>query len=182
MWNTRAVQRLRLRVLPQKHGMGLLRFLAPASSRLTEQFVLDRWEGNPLFLEELALSTRQGALGVSDAVYAVVEGRLDGLEPDVRRVLRAASLYGDKNFSVESLLALLGEPSRKSIAEWMEVLVMRNLIERDVRLGEASYRFHERLVRDAAYRMLTGADRLIARRLARSWLEGEGQFEPRLET
>jgi hypothetical protein len=178
LWNARAAQRLRLRTLPQKHGLALMRFSAPTSSRLTEEFILDRWEGNPHFLEELVASTREGALGVSDAVYAVVEGRLEGLEPDVRRVLRAASLYGEKNFSVESLLALLGEPSRKSIAEWMEVLVMRNLIDRDVRLGAASYRIHDRLVRDAVYRMLTASDRLLARRLARAYLEGEGRTLP----
>jgi len=115
---------------------------------------------------------------VSETVYAIVEGRLDGLEPDVRRVLRAASLYGEKLFGVESLIAVLGEPSRKSIGEWMEVLVMRALIERDIRLGEASHHFRERLVRDAAYRMLPSADRLLARRLARSWLEGEGRTLP----
>jgi len=178
LWNARAVQRLRLRPLPQKHGLSLLRELAPGSSRLVEEFILDRWEGNPLFLEELMTSTRQGSLGVSDAVYAVVEGRVEGVEPDVRRVLRAASLYGEKNFSPESLLALLGESGRKSIAEWMEILVMKNLIDRDVRLGEASYHFRERLVRDAAYRMLTPADRLVARRLARAHLEGEGRTLP----
>jgi hypothetical protein len=55
---------------------------------------------------------------------------------------------------------------------------MRNLIDRDVRLGEASYHFRDRLVRDAAYRMLTSADRLLARRLARAWLEGEGRTLP----
>lgn len=179
LWNARAVQRLRVRALPQKHGLALLRALTPvASSRVVEQFIIDRWEGNPLFLEELVASTRQGTLGASDAIYAIVEGRMEGLEPDVRRVLRAASLYGEKNFSMESLLALLGEPARKSIAEWMEVLIMRGLIDRDVRLGEASHHFRERLVRDAAYRMLTSADRLLARRLARAWLEGEGRTLP----
>jgi predicted ATPase len=178
LWNARAVQRLRLRPLSQRHGLTLLRQLSPASSRRVEEFITERWEGNPLFLEELVVSTRQGALGVSDAVYAVVEGRVEGVEPDVRRVLRAASLYGEKNFSVESLLALLGENARKSIAEWMEILVMKNLIDRDVRLGEASYRFRERLVRDTAYRMLTSADRVLARRLARAYLEGEGRTLP----
>ena len=178
LWTARAAQRVRLRTLPRKHGLTLVRSLAPTSSRLTEDFILDRWEGNPHFLEELVASTRQGMLGVSDAVYATVEGRLEGLEPDVRRVLRAASLYGEKNFGVESLLALLGEPARKSIAEWMEVLVMRSLIDRDVRLGEASYRFRDRLVRDAAYRMLTSSDRLLARRLARAWLEVAGRTLP----
>jgi eukaryotic-like serine/threonine-protein kinase len=178
LWNARAVQRLRLRPLPAKHGLALLHRLVPFASHAAEEFVLERWEGNPHFLEEIADCTRYGTLAVSDAVFAAVEGRLEGLEPDVRRVLRAASLYGEKYFSVESLLALLGEPSRKSIAEWMEVLVMRNLIERDVRLGKASYHFRERLVRDASYRMLTSADRRLARRLARSWLEGEGRTLP----
>jgi eukaryotic-like serine/threonine-protein kinase len=178
LWNARAVQRLRLRPLSQKHGLTLLRQLSPASSRRVEEFVTERWEGNPLFLEELVASTRQGGLGVSDAVYAIVEGRVEGVEPDARRVLRAASLYGEKSFSVESLLALLGENARKSIAEWMEILVMKNLIDRDVRLGEASYRFRERLVRDTAYRMLTSADRVLARRLARAYLEGEGRTLP----
>jgi serine/threonine protein kinase len=178
LWNARAVQCLRLRPLATKHGTTLLRHLAPSTWREVEGFILARWEGNPHFLEELVASTCHGSLAVSDTVFAMVEGRLEGLEPDVRRVLRAASLYGEKYFSFESLLALLGEPSRKSIAEWMEVLVMRNLVERDVRLGEASYHFRERLVRDAAYRMLTSADRLLARRLARSWLEGEGRTLP----
>jgi eukaryotic-like serine/threonine-protein kinase len=178
LWNARSVQRLRLRPLAQKHGLALLRMLAPMGPRSVEEFILDRWEGNPLFLEELVASTRHATMGVSDAVYAIVEGRMEGLEPDVRRVLRAASLYGEKNFSVESLLVLLGESARKSIAEWMEVLIMRNLIDRDVRLGEASYHFRERLIRDAAYRMLTSADRLLARRLARAFLEGEGRTLP----
>jgi hypothetical protein len=178
LWNMRSVQRLRLRPLLQKHGLTMLRQLAPGNTRSVEEFVMARWEGNPLFLDELSQSAQEGPLAVSDAIYAIVEGRLEGLEPDVRRVLRAASLYGEKNFSMESLLALLGEPSRKSIAEWMEVLVMRGLIDRDVRLGEASYHFRDRLVRDAAYRMLTSADRVLARRLARAWLEGEGRTLP----
>jgi predicted ATPase len=178
LWTARALKSLRLRPLAQKHGLALLRYLAPSSSRLLEEFVLARWEGNPLFLEELVGSASQGPLGVSNAVYAMVEGRFESLEPDVRRVLRAASLYGEKSFTVESLLALLGESARKSIAEWMEVLVMRNLIDRQVCTGVASYQFRDRLVRDAAYRMMTSADRVLARRLARAWLVGEGRTLP----
>ena len=178
LWGARSVQRLRLRPLPPKQGSNLLRFWLPSASRAREEFVLERWEGNPQFLEEMAASASKGTLGISDAVYAVVEGRLEGVEPDVRRVLRAASLFGDKPFSVDSLIALLGESARKGIAEWLEILIMRNFIEREVRVGEASFRFCERLVRDAAYRMLTSADRLLARRLARAWLEGAGRTLP----
>jgi predicted ATPase len=178
LWSARSVQRLRLRPLPSKQGLNLLRFWVPSATRAREEFVLERWGGNPQFLEEMAASASKGTLGISDAVYAVVEGRFEGVEPDVRRVLRAASLFGDKPFNVDSLIALLGESARKGIAEWLEILIMRNFVEREVKVGEASYRFCERLVRDAAYRMLTSADRLLARRLARAWLEGAGRTLP----
>jgi len=182
LWSARSVRRLRLRPLPPKLGLSLLRFWIPSVSRIGADFVLERWEGNPQFLEEMAANVDRGTLGVPDVVHAVVEGRLDGVEPDVRRVLRAASLFGEKSFSVDALIALLGESARKGIAEWMEVLVMRDFVEREVKAGEASYRVRERLVRDAAYQMLTSADRVLGRRLARAWLEGAGRTLPEFLT
>ncbi len=178
LWGARSVRRLRLRPLQPKQGLSLLRFWIPSVSRAAADFVLDRWEGNPQFLEETAVSVDRGKLAVPEVVHAVVEGRLEGVEPDVRRVLRAASLFGDKPFCVEALIALLGESARKGIAEWLEVLIMRDFIEREVKAGEASYRFRERLVRDAAYQMLTSADRVLGRRLARGWLESAGRTLP----
>jgi serine/threonine protein kinase len=178
LWSARSVHRLRLRPLPRKLGSELLRFWVPSLSRGAEEFVLERWEGNPQFLEELAVNVANDHFGISDAVYAVVEGRLEGVEPDVRRVLRAASLFGDKPFTVDALVALLGESARKGIAEWLEILIMKDFVERDVVVGEATYRFRQRLVRDAAYRMLTSSDRVVARRLARAWLEGAGRTLP----
>jgi predicted ATPase len=178
LWSARSVQRMRLRPMLSKQGSNLLRFWLPSATRAREEFVLDRWGGNPLFLEEMTASATMGVQAISDAVYALLEGRFEGIEPDVRRVLRAASLFGDRPFTVDSLMALLGESARKGIAEWLEILIMRNFIEREVRVGEASYRFCERLVRDAAYRMLSSADRLLARRLARAWLQGAGRTLP----
>jgi serine/threonine protein kinase len=182
LWSARSVRRLRLRPLPSKQGLTLLRFWIPAVSRPASDFVLERWEGNPQFLEEMAANLDRGAIAVPDVVHAMVEGRLEGVEPDVRRVLRAASLFGEKLFNADALIALLGESSRKGIAEWLEVLVMRDFIEREVKVGEASYRFRERLVRDAAYQMLTSADRVLGRRLARVWLENAGRTLPEFLT
>jgi predicted ATPase len=164
--------------LPPKQGQSLLRHWFPAVSRPAADFVLERWEGNPQFLEEMAASLDRGTIAVPEVVHAIVEGRLEGIEPDVRRVLRAASLFGEKMFDADALIALLGETARKGIAEWLEVLVMRDFIERQVAAGSASYRFRERLVRDAAYHMLTSADRVLGRRLARAWLEGAGRTLP----
>jgi serine/threonine protein kinase len=182
LWSARSVRRLRLRPLPSKQGLGLLRFWNPSLSRTGVDFVLERWEGNPQFLEEMAANVDRGTIGVPEVVHAIVEGRLEGVEPDVRRVLRAASLFGDKPFNADALIALLGESSRKGIAEWLEVLVMRDFIERDVKVGEASYCIRERLVRDAAYQMLTSADRVLGRRIARAWLEGAGRTLPKFLT
>jgi serine/threonine protein kinase len=178
LWTARSVQRLPLRPLASKRGIAMLRAVLPTISRADMDFVLDRWEGNPRFLEEMAVAARPGTMSVPDVVYAIAEGRLEGVEPDVRRVLRAASLFGEKPFTVESVIALLGESSRKGIAEWMEVLVMRGLVEFDLKAGEANYRFRERLMRDAAYQMLTPADRLLGRRLARTWLQRAGRTLP----
>lgn len=178
LWGDRSVQRLRVRPLAHKHGAGLLRYWLPSISRKIEESVLDRWEGNPRFLEELAASAPSERLQIPDAIYAAVEGRFEGLESDVRRVLRAASLFGEKPITTEALIALLGESARKSIAEWMEILVMREFLDRVVDMGEATYAFRERLVCDAAYRMLTTADRSLARRLARAWLNSAGRTLP----
>jgi hypothetical protein len=178
LWTARSVQRLPLRPLPSKRGIAMLRAVLPTIARADMDFVLDRWEGNPRFLEEMAVAARPGTMSVPDVVFAMAEGRLEGVEPDVRRVLRAASLFGEKPFTVESLIALLGESSRKGIAEWLEVLVMRGLIEFELKAGEANYRFHERLMRDAAYQMLPSADRLLGRRLARTWLQRAGRTLP----
>jgi predicted ATPase len=182
LWSARSVRRLRLRPLAPKQGLTLLRFWIPSVSRTGADFVLERWEGNPQFLEEMVANVERGTLGVPDVVHAIVEGRLEGVEPDVRRVLRAASLFGEISFSVDALIALLGEAARKGIAEWLEVLVMRDFVEREVKAGEASYRVRERLVRDAAYQMLTSADRVLGRRLARAWLEGAGRTLPEFLT
>src|ERR1039457_602856 len=87
LWSARSARRLRLRPLQPKQGLSLLRFWIPSVSRAAADFVLDRWEGNPQFLEETAVSVDRGKLGVPEVVHAVVEGRLEGVEPDVRRVL-----------------------------------------------------------------------------------------------
>jgi len=178
LWGWCAVQRMRLRPLPNKYGTRLLRHWLPTISRKVEESLLDRWEGNPRFLEELAAAAPSEQLRIPDSIYATVEGRLEGLEPDVRRVLRAASLFGEKAFTTDALIALLGDAARKCIAEWMEILIMRDFIVRDVNLGEATYAVHERLVADATYRMLTGPDRVLARRLARAWLNSAGRTLP----
>jgi hypothetical protein len=91
-----------------------------------------------MFLEEMADAIAAGRAGVPDVVLAAVEARFDCLSPEVRRVLRAASLYGDKFFSAEALVAVLGDASHREMGEWLENLVMRDLVQRQANGGEVA--------------------------------------------
>ena len=178
LFRARSPEYLRLRPLSRKQGEALIRHHLPTAEKSFLHFVLDRWGGNPKFLEEMCLSAINQTIEVPEVVQATVEGRFDGLDPDARRLLRAASIFGDKPVSPTAMIALLGETARKGISEWFEILVMRNLFEREIQTGEALYRFREKLVREAAYRTLNPKDRVVARRLARAFLEGEGHTLP----
>jgi serine/threonine protein kinase len=178
LWGERVVECVRLAALPRRSGQSLLQLRTPPLTAEAEHFVLERWEGNPTFLEEMADALAAGRSGVPDVVLAAVEARFDCLLPEVRRVLRAASLFGDKFFSAESLVAVLGEASRREMGEWLENLVMRDLVQRQADGTEVAYRVRNKLVREAAYRMLTSADRVLGRRLARAWLQGAGRTLP----
>ena len=178
LWGERMVEYIRLASLPRKAGQSMLRLRVPPLPAEAEHFVLERWEGNPMFLEEMADALAAGRSGVPDVVLAAVEARFDCLSPEARRVLRAASLYGDKFFSTEALVAVLGEASRREMGEWLENLVMRDLVQRQADGSDVAYRVRNKLVREAAYRMLTSADRVLGRRLARAWLQGAGRTLP----
>jgi predicted ATPase len=178
LWNERAVERLRLPPLGRKSGQALVRHFIAGAGPETESFILDRWDGNPFFLEELVEAVLSGKTIVPETVLGVVEARFEELEGEVRRVARAASVFGDENFSPEGVVALLGEKSRRELTDCLEILVGRDLLQRFLNGGDTIYRFRNRLVREAAYRMLPPGDRALARRLARAWLENAGKTLP----
>jgi serine/threonine protein kinase len=177
LWAERAVERLRLPALGRKQGQQLLRHFVPAPTPEMETWVLDRWEGNPFFLEELIDAVMSSRTIVPETVLGLVESRLDELTPEVRRVLRAASVFGDEPFSPQGVVALLGEKSRREVLDTLEVLAANEVLQR-INTGEIDYRFRSRLLREAAYRLLPPGDRALARRLARAWLENVGRTLP----
>jgi hypothetical protein len=83
------VQRTRLAPLSQKSGTALLRWHLPEASVEAADHVLDRWEGSPFFLAELAAAVRMGSYAVPETVLGTVEAQLLSLDEEPRRVLRA---------------------------------------------------------------------------------------------
>src|SRR5262249_45298336 len=127
-------------------------------------------DGNAFYLEELIRATvegRQGAL--PETVLSMLQGRLLALDAAARRVLRAASVFGETCWrgGVEALLG-------GGLAEQLEQLEQLEWIYRRQGSrfqGERELYFRHALVREAAYGMLTDDDRALGHRLAGAWLE-----------
>jgi eukaryotic-like serine/threonine-protein kinase len=178
LWQDSKLERLRLPPLARVTGQELLRRQAGRVSAEAEEYVFERWEGNPFFLMELAASFRDGALLAPDAVLGVVEARLLRLDPETRRVMRAASLCGD-SFDFEAVLALLGLKGRAALGTTLESLVANHFLGRGSQ-PSSTYSFRRKLLREAAFSMLTVADRDAGVVRARQWLEEAGRTLPQL--
>lgn len=155
-------------------------------SEATVERIVAHAEGNPLFLQELCASRleskEEAPPAVPPTVLASVEARLLRLDPSARKVLRAASVFGDA-FWQSGLLELLGPDASESkqLGDWLVHLVDRGIFlpRRQTRFaGEPELAFRHPLLREAAYGMLPPADRAEGHRRAAVWLAGAGERDP----
>ena len=137
--------------------------------------------GNALFLEELIRTAAEGKAGdVPETVLAMLQTRIARLPPEARRVLRAASLFGEAFWPgpVQRLVESWGAIG--DVAPWLGHLGEAEFVQRhrESRFSaEIEYGFRHALVRDAAYSLLTGADRRSGHVLAGHWLEAMGDTD-----
>jgi predicted ATPase len=176
----RRVQELRLEELSKRSSERLARSILGAK---VPQETIDRVvalsNGNAFFLEELVRAVADGKdAQLPDSVLSVVEARLEALEPDARRVLRAASVFG-QFFWPAGVAAVLGDDEERASA-WVGALARREIVSARSQSrfdDEPEYTFRHALVRDTAYSMLTPEDRSLAHRAAAAWLEARGEGE-----
>ena len=179
LWEDRNLTTLRLGELSRKACERLVRevlgagALAPTVARIVELAA-----GNAFYLEELIRAVASGNdEALPETVMAMVQARLEDLEPEARRVLRAASIFGE-TFRGAGVYALLGSPQRTAqIVAWLPELVRRELVTRraGAELTDDEYVFRHALVRDAAYAALTDADRRLGHTLAGEWYVRTGE-------
>src|SRR5262249_46874985 len=116
-----------------------------------------------------------------ETVLGLVEARLLALEPDARRVLRAASVFGT-SFWEGGVSALLGGDIGLTMAgNTLTTLVGREVIQRKERSGfpgDREFVFRHALLREGAYAMLSEDDCALGHRLAAGWLEQAGEDDP----
>jgi hypothetical protein len=184
LWAERALSEVRLGPLTEKAAARLVREalgerLAPAEVAT----LVDRSGGNAFHLEELVRAVFEGrGDALPETVIAMAEGRLSRLDPEARRVLRAASVFG-ASFQRAGLAALLGERDAADLDAWLalcaseEVIGPRRAGDGDAPGGE-EWEFRHALLREAAYAALTDDDRRLGHRLAGEHLDGSGRGDP----
>jgi len=135
----------------------------------TQQAVLRRSEGNPLYAAEYArmLADHEGGdLPLPETVQGLIAARIDALPPAEKDLLQNAAVLG-KVFWPGAL--------EGSTEECLHALERREFIRRDRRsavANETQYAFHHLLVRDVAYGQIPRARRMEKHRAAAGWIEG----------
>jgi tetratricopeptide (TPR) repeat protein len=177
LWEERPRYVLPLRALGRKAALELLRHLVPDVDPERARDLVDRAEGNPLFIEELVRAEAAGRAGeLPPSLLAMITSRLEQLEAPMRRVLRAASVFGRTSFR-GGLLSLTQMPPSELDAA-VEHLVAHELVDASMTArfpGERELVFRHEVVREAAYAMLTDADRALGHRLAAEFLQTAGE-------
>ncbi|WP_428265930.1 serine/threonine-protein kinase PknK [Haliangium sp.] len=184
LWEDCELDTLHLGPLPRDAGGRLVRaVLGEDVDAALADFLVRRADGNAFFLEELIRSAAEAdAGGLPETVLGMIEARLDNLGPEAKRLLRAASVFGE-TFWQGGVAALSGGGGAFHLHEWLDDLVAREIIVRqpESRIpGEVEYRFRHALVRDAAYAMLTAEDRRLGHALAGTWLVRAGERDGRI--
>ena len=119
--------------------------------------VLERTEGNPLFVEETIRMLVEGGSGdgwadrIPDTLQALIAARIDHLAPSAKTLLQRASVIGRVFYrgALEHLSPDLGD-----IDALLEDLLVREFLLREPRSsisGESAYRFKHFLIREVAY-------------------------------
>ena len=115
--------------------------------------IVQRAEGNPLFLEQLvATQAERGEGELPPSVQAVLAARIASLEAGERTVLERAAVEG-RNFKWSSVATLLPESDRAELGQHLMALMRRQLIQPDPSAfaGEDTFHFSHVLIQEAAY-------------------------------
>ncbi len=128
LWAGRGVQEVELTGLSRRASERLVR--QALGNAVTDEVVatlVERADGNAFFLEEQIRAAAEGrGAALPETVLAMVQARLEALDPEARRVLRAASVFG-QSFRPAGVAALLGGADAE-VADRLAELVEREVI------------------------------------------------------
>ena len=137
--------------------------------------LLEKTEGNPLFVEETTRMLLEGGTSskrIPDTLQAMIAARIDRLRRNEKRLLQRAAVIGRIFWegAVEHLL-----PDIEDLEPVFDDLLLRDFITRESRssiTGEHAYRFKHVLIRDVAYAGLAKGARAELHQQVADWLHG----------
>jgi eukaryotic-like serine/threonine-protein kinase len=176
LWSNFERQDIRLPRLTARAAARLISaVLGDTASRETMGRIIQLAEGNAFYIEELLRQVVQGSHALPESLLAMARARLAQLHPGARRVLRAASAFGER-FWAGAVHALV--PDVPEISWELEALVRQELLRRSEEsrvTDEVEYAFRHALLREAAYATLTDEDLRAAHRAAGQWLGAQAE-------
>jgi len=172
------VREIKLHPVVPEDARGIVRATSPVALRSeVEDQIVERAEGNPLFLEELTRVVAQGggqttrrswtltngARDLPDNIESLLLARLDRLPARARRLAQTASVIG-RSFTHRLLRAAY---DGSDVDADLAVLVRNSIVRESHRYPELQYTFAHGLLQEAALSTLTPATaRLLYTRVA----------------
>ncbi|MGH3072782.1 MAG: ATP-binding protein [Gaiellaceae bacterium] len=135
--------------------------------------LLEKTEGNPLFVEETTRMLLEGGTSskrIPDTLQAIIAARIDRLPRSEKRLLQRAAVIG-RIFWEGAAAAVL--PDVEDLEPVFDDLLLRDFITRESRstiTGERAYKFKHVLIRDVAYAGLTKSARAELHEQVAEWL------------
>jgi class 3 adenylate cyclase/tetratricopeptide (TPR) repeat protein len=156
----------------------------------TQQALLERAGGNPLYAEEFARMLRDRAIPgrpgpgggitagteipVPQTIQALIAARLDTLAPERKAVLHAAAVVGNV-FWAGAVASVSGVPE-DTVDDVLHELAAKEFVRR-IRTtslqGQAEFSFWHVLVQEVAYRQIPRPARAAKHQAAAEWIAGQ---------
>jgi hypothetical protein len=156
----------------------------PAVDAATQEALLARAGGNPLYAEQYArvLLERGDLSELPETVQGIIAARLDALAEEEKLLLQDAAVLGQV-FWLGAIEAIGGR-ARWQAEELLHALERKEFVRRGRTSSVASereYAFRHLLIRDVAYAQIPRAARSSKHRAAAAWIESLGRPEEQAE-
>jgi len=152
----------------------------------TQQALLERAGGNPLYAEQFARMLEEGGTveeeRLPETVQGLIAARLDLLPADEKSVLQNAAVLGKTFWS--GGLAQLSDADAGELSRSLHALERKQFVRRERQstvADETEHAFRHLLVRDVAYGQIPRAERAEKHRRAALWIESLGRSEDQAE-
>lgn len=189
--NRNNVQLIELKALDNDSARKLAEAtLGKQASPNAVQFVVQRADGNPLFIQELAnmlkaeRPTREAIASVNETlslpvpvrIARVMANRLAELHDVQRRILEWAAVFG-REFNLDLLANALGE-SANEVSERVDVLLKRQVLQERRTRSSEMYRFAQQQLREVVYGELSARRKRTMHGTVANAMEHEGSASP----